>query len=65
LTSHTCVESAGRHAHEEGFHVTFQTDAVAEFTEEARRAALHLSYPTFGDEVTTIDAFLAAVELAR
>jgi nicotinamidase-related amidase len=23
LTSHTCVESAGRHAHEEGLHVTF------------------------------------------
>jgi len=64
LTSHTCVESAGRHAHEEGFHVTFLTDAVAEFTEEAHRAALVLSYPTFGHEVTTIDKFLAAVEPA-
>jgi nicotinamidase-related amidase len=62
LTSHTCVEGAGRHALDEGFHVTFLTDAVAEFTEEAHKAALEVSYPTFGHEVTTIDGFLAAVE---
>ncbi|BBD96980.1 cysteine hydrolase [Sphingobium amiense] len=62
LTSHTCVESAGRHALEEGFHVTFLTDAVAEFTEEAHRAAIDLSYPTFGHEILTIDEFLAAIE---
>jgi nicotinamidase-related amidase len=43
LTSHTCVESAGRHALEEGFHVTFLTDAVAEFTEAAHNAAIELS----------------------
>jgi nicotinamidase-related amidase len=41
---------------------TFLTDAVAEFTEEAHNAALTLSYPTFGHEVTTIGSFLAAVE---
>jgi nicotinamidase-related amidase len=64
LTSHTCVEGAGRHALDAGFHVTFLTDAVAEFTEEAHKAALELSYPTFGHEVTTIDEFLAAVEPA-
>ncbi len=64
LTSHTCVEGAGRHALDEGFHVTFLTDAVAEFTEEAHRAALELSYPTFGHQVTTIDGFLNAVETA-
>ena len=60
LTSHTCVEGAGRHA----LDVTFLTDAVAEFTDEAHKAALELSYPTFGHEVTTIDEFLAAVEPA-
>ncbi|MGF6229161.1 nicotinamidase-related amidase [Inquilinus ginsengisoli] len=64
LTSHTCVESAGRHALEEGLHVTFLTDAVSEFTEEAHNAAIALSYPTFGHEVTTIDGFLRAVEPA-
>lgn len=64
LTSHTCLESAGRHALEEGFHVTFLTDAVAEFTEEAHNAAIQLSYPTFGHEVTTIDEFLSAIRPA-
>lgn len=64
LTSHTCVESAGRHALEEGFHVTFLKDAVAEFTMEAHRAAIDLSYPTFGHAVITIDEFLAAIEPA-
>lgn len=65
LTSQTCVEGTGRHALEAGYHVTFLTDAVAEFTEEAHRAALEISYPTFGHEVTTVDEFLAAVEPAR
>ncbi len=62
LTSHTCVESAGRHALEEGFHVTFLKDAVAEFSREAHDAAIELSYPTFGHQVLTIDEFLSAVE---
>ncbi|HLZ64767.1 MAG TPA: isochorismatase family cysteine hydrolase [Aliidongia sp.] len=62
LTSHTCIESTGRHALEEGFHVTFLTDAVAEFTEEAHQAAVGISYPTFGHEVTTVDGFLSAIE---
>ncbi|MFE3263525.1 cysteine hydrolase [Streptomyces sp. NPDC059215] len=62
LTSQTCAEGTGRHALEAGYHVTFLTDAVAEFTEEAHRAALEISYPTYGHEVTTIDEFLAAVE---
>lgn len=62
LTSHTCVEGTGRHALEAGFHVTFLTDAVAEFTDAAHRAAIDISYPTFGHVVTTIDAFLAAIE---
>jgi nicotinamidase-related amidase len=61
LTSHTCVESAGRHALEEGFHVTFLKDAVAEFTEAAHKAAIEISYPTFGHEVLTVDEFLESV----
>ncbi len=62
LTSHTCVEGAGRHALEEGYHVTFLADGVAEFTEDAHRAAITLSYPTFGHQVTTIDSFLRHVK---
>jgi ureidoacrylate peracid hydrolase len=64
LTSQTCVEGTGRHALETGFHVTFLKDAVADFTELAHRAALDVSYPTFGHEVLTIEEFLKAVTAA-
>jgi len=65
LTSQTCIEGTGRHALEIGFHVTFLKDAVADFTEKAHRAALDVSYPTFGHEVLTIDEFLNAVTAGR
>lgn len=61
LTSQTCVEGTARHATEAGYHVTFLTDAVAEFTPEAHRAAVEISYPTFGHEVLTVDTLLAAI----
>jgi nicotinamidase-related amidase len=61
LTSQTCVEGTGRHALEAGFHVTFLKDAVADFTELAHRAAIDVSYPTYGHEVLTIDQFLKSV----
>jgi len=49
---------------EAGFHVTFLIDAVADFTDPAHRAAIGISYPIFGHEVTTIDRFLASIEAA-
>lgn len=61
LTSQTCIEGTGRHALEAGYHVTFLIDAVADFTEQAHRAAIDISYPTFGHAAITIDAFLAAL----
>ncbi|WP_076382452.1 isochorismatase family cysteine hydrolase [Filimonas lacunae] len=62
LTSQTCVEGTGRYALEAGYHVTFLTDGVAEFTEKAQEAAIEISYPAFGHEVLTISAFLEALE---
>jgi nicotinamidase-related amidase len=61
LTSHTWVESAGCQAHQEGFLVTFLNDAVADFTDEARRAAFDMS---FGHDVTAVDECRAAIETA-
>jgi len=63
LTSQTCVEGTGRHATEAGYHVTFIKDAVAEFTEAAHRAAIDISYPTFGHEVLSVDEFLASIKV--
>ena len=65
LTSHTCVEATGRRAIEAGYHLTFLTDAVAEFTEKAHMAALQISYPTFGFEVLTINDFLGAIRTVK
>lgn len=65
LTSQTCVEGTGRDALEAGYHVTFLTDAVADFSEQAHRAALDVSYPTFGHETLTVSQFLAAVEPSK
>jgi nicotinamidase-related amidase len=62
LTSQTCIEGTGRHALEAGFHVTFLTDAFADFTDAAHRAAVEISYPTYGHEVMTIERFLASIE---
>jgi nicotinamidase-related amidase len=59
ITSQTCVEGTGRHALEAGYHLTFLKDAVAEFTDEAHRAAINISYPTFGHEVLTVDELLS------
>lgn len=61
ITSQTCVEGTGRHALEAGYHLTFLKDAVAEFTNEAHRAAIDISYPTFGHEVLTVDEFLPLI----
>jgi hypothetical protein len=44
-----------------GYHLTFLKDAVVEFTDEAHRAAIEISYPTFGHEVLTIDEFLPLI----
>jgi nicotinamidase-related amidase len=58
----SCVEGTGRDALEAGYHRTFLSDAVADFTEQAHRAALDVSYPKFCHETLTVDEFLATVE---
>lgn len=65
LTSQTCVEGTGRDALEAGYHVTFLSDAVADFSELAHQAALEVSYPTFGHETLTVSQFLAAIKPAK
>lgn len=62
LTTHTCVEGTGRHAIEAGYHVTFLTDAVAEFNRETHEAALKFSFPTFGFEALTVDEFVTRIK---
>jgi len=61
LTSHTCIEGTGRHAIEAGYHVTFLTDAVADFTSQDHRAAVEVAYPKFGHEALTVAEFIEAL----
>ncbi|WP_191296620.1 cysteine hydrolase family protein [Lentzea cavernae] len=62
FTSGTCVEGTGRHALEDGYHVTFLSDGVADFDEASHRAAVDIAYPAFGHAVLTVDEFLIAVD---
>ena len=61
MTSHKCVESTGRHAVEEGYHVTFVTDATAEYEKEENEFAIKYSFATLGHAALTVDQFLAAL----
>ena len=65
LTAHTCVEGTGREALELGYHLTFLSDAVAEFTQEAHEMAVAISFPTFGFEVLSVDVFLRGLHEPR
>jgi len=61
LTSNTCIQVTGTQALESGYHVTYLTDAVAEFDEAVHKVALEVSYPAFGHELSTVDGFLNAI----
>jgi len=61
LTSHKCVESSGRHAFEEGYHVTFIVDATADYDKEENDAATKISFPLIGHAALTVDQFLGAL----
>lgn len=65
FTSQTCVEGTGRHALESGYHVTFLTDAVAEFTQKAQDMAIEISYPSFGHAVLTTAEFTEALKASK
>ncbi len=62
LTSSTCIEGTGRHAIEAGYHLTFLTDAVADFAMPDHRAAVEISYPKFGHAALTVDQFLSSLK---
>ncbi len=61
MTANLCVESTGRHAMEEGYDVTFLSDAIGADSHPSWMAAVHLNYPMVGNAVIRVDEFLAAV----
>ncbi len=62
MTASLCCESTGRHAMEEGYDVTYLSDAIGAESVPAYEAAIHLSYPLVGNAVMEVEEFLAAVD---
>lgn len=62
MTASLCCESTGRRAMEEGYDVTFLSDAIGAESIPAYEAAIHLSYPLIGNAVMEVEEFLAAVD---
>lgn len=54
------VESTGRAAYDHGYHVSFASDAMADFNSHAHDHSLNVTFPMFG-EVDTTEAITAAL----
>jgi nicotinamidase-related amidase len=61
MTANLCCESTGRHAMEEGYDVTYLSNAIGAESVPAYEAAVHLDYPLIGNAVMDVEQFLAAV----
>lgn len=64
MTANLCCESTGRHAMEEGYDVTFLSDAIGSESVPSYEASVHLSYPMIANAVMKVADFLAAVDTA-
>ena len=62
MTANLCCESTGRHAMEEGYDVTFLSDAIAADNLAAYEAAIRVNYPLIANAVMEVEEFLAAVD---
>lgn len=62
MTANLCCESTGRRAMEEGYDVTYLSDAIGAENVPAYEASIHLNYPLIANAVIKVDEFLAAVD---
>ncbi len=62
MTANLCCESTGRHAAEEGYDVTFISDAIGSEDIPSYEASIRVNYPLIANGVMTVDEFLLAVE---
>jgi nicotinamidase-related amidase len=63
MTANLCCESTGRRAMEEGYDVTYISDAIGATSMTAYEAAVRVSYPLIANAVITTDEFLAGFEI--
>jgi nicotinamidase-related amidase len=62
MTANLCCESTGRHAMEEGYDVTFLSDAIGADNLPGYEAAIHVNYPLIANAVLDTDEFLAVID---
>jgi ureidoacrylate peracid hydrolase len=62
MTANLCCESTGRHATEEGYDVTFLSNAIGSESIPSYEAAVHLNFPLIGNAVMEVEEFLAAID---
>lgn len=62
MTANMCCESTGRRAVENGYDVTYLSDAIGSENLPSYEAAIRVNFPLFGNAVITVDEFLAAVD---
>ena len=62
MTANLCCGSTGRHAMEEGYDVTYLSDAIGSESVPSYEASVLLSYPMVANAVMKVDDFLAAVD---
>ena len=62
MTANICCESTGRHAMEDGYDVTFISDAIGAAGVMEYEAAIMVNFPLIANAVIKTDDFLAAME---
>jgi ureidoacrylate peracid hydrolase len=65
MTANMCCESTGRRAVENGYDVTYLSDAIGSENMPSYEAAIRVNFPMFGNAVITVSEFLAAVDASR
>ena len=65
MTANLCCEGTGRHAMEEGYDVTFISDAIGAESLPAYEASIHVNYPLIGNGEMEVGEFLAALDTSR
>lgn len=62
MSANLCCESTGRHAMEDGYDVTFISNAIGASSVPEYEAAIRLNYPLISNAVITVDEFLLAID---
>jgi nicotinamidase-related amidase len=61
LTTNTCLDTTSREAIEQGFDVTYVSDAVATFTMDMQRDTIELNWPRDSQHIRSTAELISAL----